>query len=102
MITYSINKRCSKWVTMPLKLLRNTIFTYQIGQYLEVSQHTVLGEALKKPVLSDKADVYTKWINATEREFCNNSKKYIFIFPLQYPLKKTPLDIHCQKIIKNT
>lgn len=55
----------------------------------------------KEKVHSFKADVYTKWINTTERELCNSYKKYIFIFLLWYPLKKL-LDIYCQKTIKNT
>lgn len=53
---------------------------------------------MRNLVLSYKADVYTKWINATVREFCNNYQKYMF-FVVSF--KRPILDMHCQKTIKN-
>lgn len=42
MVTYSSNHMHSKCISMPLKLLWDTIYTYQIDPYLEVGQYIIL------------------------------------------------------------
>ena len=103
LITYSIRQTCSECVNYAIKMTLRYYFhlsDWPVFRSFTIGYSWRGYQKKKKMVHSYKADVDTKWINTTEREFCNSYKKYIFIFPLQYPLKKL-LAIHCQKTIKN-